>query len=195
MYNDFELNPRLLKSENMQRCNLLDCQGACCLHGVWVGLKEKDAILNCQESIKLLMFEQYKDPKFWFESKIEKDPFIDGGLVLKTKVVKNAEHYGGTACIFLNGDHKCVLQLASESLGLHKWSLKPFYCILHPLDLDKNGKITLDETFLLLDEPGSCLRYSTNSVALLETFEEELRYLLGNQRYQIIADQNKTESI
>jgi hypothetical protein len=99
-------------------------------------------------------------------------------------VVEHHRHYGGTACVFLRSDHKCALQVASQASGHHPWHWKPFYCILHPLDLDEEGRITLDETDLMLDEPGSCLRPATENIPLLVTFEEELRYFLGDEEYE-----------
>ena len=64
---------------------------------------------------------------------------------------------------------------------MHPWRFKPFYCILHPLDLDEEGRITLDDTQLMLAEPGSCLRPADQPIPLVETFEPELRYLLAKQ--------------
>jgi len=98
-------------------------------------------------------------------------------------VLPNPQHYGETACIFLRNDHMFALQVAAAANNLHPWRFKPFYCILHPLDLDEQGRITLDETELMLSEPGSCLRASVRPIPLLETFEPELRYLLGEKAF------------
>jgi hypothetical protein len=76
---------------------------------------------------------------------------------------------------------------------LHPWQFKPYYCILHPLDLDEQGRITLDETKLLLDEAGSCLRPAENPIPLVETFGPELRYLLGEKAYAALCQQNKSK--
>ena len=46
--------------------------------------------------------------------------------------------------------------------------------------------ITLDETDLMLAEPGSCLRPAEKPIPLIDTFAEELRYLLGEEGYQKI---------
>jgi hypothetical protein len=98
-------------------------------------------------------------------------------------VLPDPQHYGETACIFLRKDHLCALQVAAIANNLHPWRFKPFYCILHPLDLDEQGRITLDETDLMQSEPGSCLRASGCLIPLLETFEPELRYLLGENAF------------
>jgi len=105
-----------------------------------------------------------------------------------SRVLPDPTHYGGSACVFLREDSKCALQVAGNENGLHPWRFKPFYCILHPLDLDDEGHITLDENSLLLDEPASCLRPSDTVIPLTETFEPELRYFLGNEGYQRIVE-------
>ena len=114
----------------------------------------------------------------------EADAFTPSGEVVHTRVLSSPDHYGVTACVFLRRDHKCALQVAGERAGFHPWRFKPFYCVLHPLDLDDDGRITLDETVALLEEPASCLRASEQAVSLLEIFAQELRYLMGDEEYQ-----------
>lgn len=138
------------------------------------------------------MPDNFKNSQDWFQKKILCDPFIAGGEVIHTSVIKNSVHLGGTACVFLNDHHKCVLQISAEKYGLHKWNLKPFYCILHPLYLDDAGKTTLDETDSLLSENGSCLRFTQEKNSLLNTFEEELLYFLGFEKYQNLLNINKS---
>jgi hypothetical protein len=179
------LNPRLLKSEPLQRCQLGECRAACCLHGTWVDLAEIRDIRAHADQIALHMPPGAPQPGDWFDDRWELDEYSISGEVGHTRVRVDPEHYGGTACIFLRPDHKCALQVAASGQeGQHPWRFKPFYCILHPLDLDEQGRITLDETNLLIDEPGSCLRPAETSIPLVETFAEELRYLLGEKSYR-----------
>ena len=179
-----KINPQLLKSEPMQRCQLKKCEAACCLHGVWVDSNEAQKILDSADFIRQYMLPAQQDPDKWFDGRQEPDPFVPSKQVIHSTVLDNPNHYGRTACIFLRPDHKCALQVAGNAAGYHPWHFKPFYCILHPLDLDEQGRITLDRTELLLDEPGSCLRPSQKLTPLVKTFEEELRYLLGDDAYQ-----------
>ena len=179
-----QINPRLLKSECMQRCTLGECRAACCLHGVWLDRVEvRDIQIHAREIAPYLESEN-RDPADWFEDGEESDEYAPSGWVIHSTILPDSDHYGETACIFLRKDHKCALQVAADAAGLHPWRFKPFYCILHPLDLDEEGRITLDETALMLEEPGSCLRPSPHPISLLRTFEPELRYLLGERRYQ-----------
>lgn len=130
------------------------------------------------------MPEGWKNPNDWFDGSVEHDEHSSSGKVLHSRIVDQPRHYGGKACVFLRTDYKCALQSAAFRAGMHAWELKPFYCVLHPLDLDELGRITLEETNLLLDEPGSCLRPARAQIPLFDTFEPELRYLLGDQEYE-----------
>ena len=178
------LNPRLLKSEPLRRCGLGECRGACCLHGAWVDQLEMREILANVELIAAHMPPENADPADWFDGRQEPDEYALSGVVEHTTVLPDADHYGKTACIFLRHDFKCALQVAADKDGLHPWRFKPFYCILHPLYLDEQGRITLDETEVLLNEPGSCLRPADELIPLVETFAEELEYLLGEKRFK-----------
>ena len=180
----YKINPRLLKSEPMLRCTLGECHGACCLHGAWVDQVEIEDILAHAKLIMPQMPEAVADPQDWFDDRHDTDKFALSGEVGHTTVLPENNHYGETACVFLRSDFKCALQTAAVEGELHPWRFKPFYCILHPLDLDEKGRITLDETDLMLNEPGSCLRPAENSTPLVETFAEELQYLLGEKGYR-----------
>jgi hypothetical protein len=167
---DWKIAPRLLEAENMRRCKLHQCQAACCLHGVWMDRAEKEIILEHRTFIASFMPEGQQDSVQWFDGQVESDEFTPSGEVHHSGVVEDEKHWGGTACVFLRSDHKCALQTAGQAAGLHPWQWKPFYCILHPLCLDEEGRITLDETEALLDEPGGCLRPASPAVPLVGTF-------------------------
>ena len=173
-----------MKSEPMQRCKLNRCKAACCIYGVWIDSREAARILEFAEIIQQEMPENWRSLETWFDDRVDVDENVPSGKVVHSRVVDNPRHYGESACVFLRDDHKCALQTAAQKAEMHPWSLKPFYCILHPLDLDEKGRITLDDTGLLLDEPGSCLRPSKTLIPLMDTFEQELRYFLGDQEYE-----------
>ena len=183
------VNPRLGRSEPIQRCVLGECRAACCLYGVWIDRAEAQAIRDNAGLIAPYMPEQSRDPAGWFDGREEADEHTPSGRTVHSMVLPSPGHYGGTACVFLREDHKCALQTAAQENGMHPWRFKPFYCILHPLDLDEEGRITLDETSLLLEEPASCLRPAGRLIPLVETFEPELRYLLGEEDYQALVQQ------
>ncbi len=173
------LNPRLALAEPLRRCRLEECRAACCLHGAWVDLVEVKAILARAADIRPHMPPEQADPERWFDDRLEEDAHALSGQVRHTTVLPAPGHYGGTACVFLRADSRCALQVTAEADGAHPWRDKPFYCILHPLDLDEEGRITLDDNEALLSEPASCLRAAAEPVPLVETFAPELGYLLG----------------
>lgn len=175
------LAPRMFESAPIKRCSFPSCRAACCLHGVWLDKIEVDDLMAHAAEISPFMPIGSGDPGLWFEKTIEVDPFSTTKKVIHSVVIDAPAHYGGTACVFLREDYKCALQVAAEAMDGHPWRFKPFYCILHPLDLDENGCITLDADALLTSEPASCLLVADERIPLLLTFEPELRYLLGNK--------------
>jgi len=143
-------------------------------------IQQKEILLK-SNLISPHMRKGYEDPSAWFNELSEPDEHSLSGTVSHTTVLDDKDHYGGTACIFMREDYKCALQVASENNGYHQWHFKPFYCILHPLDLDDQGRITLGETDELIDEPASCVRSSVHEIPIVELFSEELEYLLGKR--------------
>ena len=184
MTDSLTISPRMFNSEKLQRCKLHECHGACCTFGVWIDLLEKERIGEFSEIVQSCMDPSTFDRGNWYLSEIEEDSFTLSGKVIHTRVVKRNRPFKRQTCIFLRSDHKCALQVASEKLGKHPWFLKPFYCVLHPLDLNDNGQVTLDQTKIILDEEKSCLRYSERLNTPIEIFEDELRYLWGDSTYQ-----------
>ena len=176
------MSPRLEAREAVRRCSWPACRAACCVYGTWVGEGEMEDILGYAGLVGPLLPAERQDPAGWFGQVREPDEHTPRGTVLRTTVVEDASHYGGSACIFLLGDYRCALQAASQAAGMHPWRLKPFYCILHPLDLDEQGRITLDEEGLLVAEPASCIREGENEVRLKNLFAKELGFLTADLR-------------
>ncbi len=159
-------------------CDFPACRGTCCVHGVWVDLQEVEAILRAAAWIRPLLPEDAADPARWFTAAEEDDPHTPSGRVRHTRVLERPEHPLGTACVFwLPPEGHCALQRAAEEHGRHPWALKPFYCVLHPLDLDDEGRITLDDADLLLSTPGGCVRPAAAPRPPVEIFAAELAWL------------------
>jgi N-acetylglutamate synthase-like GNAT family acetyltransferase len=188
------VNPRMLESAPMQRCKLGECHGACCIFGVWVDEREKEDILRNSALIAPHMPPELRDPAQWFAGFADDDEHAPSGRVVHTAVETQPDHYGGTACIFWRSDAKCALQVAGVENGLHPWRFKPFYCILHPLDLDDRGRITVDNTADVLAEEGSCLVPAASEIPLAVTFADELKYLLGDRGYQALMEKVQESS-
>lgn len=182
------LNPRMFEAEPLQRCDLHECKGACCVFGVWVDRREVDDILANASLIQPHMPDGRTNVGDWFVPVEDDDANSPSGKVIHTAVEPADWHYGGTACTFCHTDGKCALQLAAVAIGLHPWRFKPFYCILHPIDLDDQGRFTLDTFEALTTEEGSCLRRADRPIPFIETFAPELAYFLGDKGYQAMLD-------
>jgi hypothetical protein len=148
-----------------------------------VDIGEQVRILAAAEQISPYCAPGRQEASAWFATILETDPHTPSGEVVHTLVLEDHDHYGGTSCVFLRDDFKCALQVAGEAISGDPWKLKPFYCILHPMDLDEEGRITLDETSLLQEEAASCLVPSREEFPLTQIFEPELRRLLGDAEY------------
>ncbi len=183
MESKLSISTRMYRKEPLKRCVLTNCSGVCCTYGVWIDLAEKEEIFTHQAVIEACMDPNSGGFDEWFEREVEDDPFTKSGMVVHSKVVTRRKPFFRNTCIFQRKDHKCALQVASGEIGKEAWYLKPFYCVLHPMDINDGGEITLDETKLIVEEEKSCLRYSNTPLSPIEIFEEELRYLLGDQLY------------
>jgi hypothetical protein len=188
------LNPRMFDAEPMQRCTLNECKGACCIFGVWVDSREVKDILSNADLIIPFMPPETSNPEHWFAPIEDDDKHSPSGKVVHTAVETRPDHPGGTACIFWQSDGKCILQIAGVQNKLHPWRFKPYYCIMHPIDLDDEGRFTLDSNDELLTEPGSCLRPADHPIPLLETFKAEFLYLLGSKNYSDLIEGQKKYS-
>lgn len=178
MNDRFQIDPFLKTSQHVQRCGWPNCGAACCIYGAWVDQTLVEDILRHADLISRYMPPDLHDPDLWFDGRIEPDEHALSGVVTHTVVLPDPDHYGGTSCIFLRTDRQCALQTAAQENDLHSWRFKPFYCILHPLEI-RGGRITLDDPAEMVDEPASCVRRSEQENLLEEVFREELEYLLG----------------
>jgi hypothetical protein len=181
MTNTKGINPRLHQTARVQRCGWPACHAACCIYGTWIDKTQANRILEHADLIIPWMNPDNRETDAWFDGQEEDDQFTHSGSVRHTTVIPNVDHYGGTSCIFLRTDHRCALQVAAEANHKHPWDFKPFYCILHPMELDKQGKLTIDDLELMTVEPASCLREADDEILLANLFQEEINYLLNNE--------------
>jgi hypothetical protein len=174
-----KINPSLKKMARVQRCGWPNCGAACCIYGAWVDNLHANQIIEQAGLIIPWMKPEHREPQSWFDGQLEDDKFALNGKVTHTTVVEDPDHYGGTACIFLRTNFQCALQDAAAAAGKHHWHFKPFYCILHPLELDQYGNLTIDDLEIMVQEPASCLRVSDEEISLTDLFSEEIDYLLN----------------
>lgn len=175
---------RLLEPQAVARCRVARCEAVCCAHGVFVSLAQAEDIREHRRWIVPHLPRDRADPRLWFGGRrlIEHD-HPDGGMAVRTAVVRDPSHPAGCACVFLRPDRKCALQVAGESAGEHPWRLKPFYCALHPITFRRHV-VTLEPAV----NAAYPLRYdcfraaATPARPLYQLFRAEMALALGESR-------------
>ncbi len=152
------------------------CKGACCKDGVYVDVKERDAILAAQSLIIKYMDEtQSEDPATWFEQEEDDEDFPSGRCA-------GTRTYGGK-CVFLTKTGKCVLQITATNEGMPPFSLKPSYCVLFPLTI-VGRTLTFDD---FCSGPNPCCTISPVSAgshrAVIEVCKTECIHAIGEENY------------
>jgi hypothetical protein len=150
------------------------CTSVCCQDGVYADVKERDRILEHREMIKKYMDEtQTKDESLWFEPHEEEDSDFESRRCVGTQVVNGK-------CAFLDKFGRCSIQVAAAEEGMHRWALKPTFCILFPLEIS-NNVIRFDD---LLDEEQSCCSIDAEfDVPMFRACKDELIHILGEDGY------------
>jgi hypothetical protein len=121
---------------------------------------------------------QDPDPTKWFETEEIDDPDFPSGKCVGTEVVNDK-------CDFLDKAGRCAIQLAAVNSGLHKWALKPLFCILFPIEIT-NGVVGFDD---MLQEQESCCSVQPEfEIPFFEGCREELEHLVGKEGYALMQD-------
>ncbi len=187
--NQLRIDADLLQRREIRRCDLGECQSACCSGGVYITVREADDVLAHAEIIKPFMPEDRRDPSRWFDGSREADDDHPAGEVCTgTAVIDDPTHPAGQTCIFLRPDRLCALQKASIETGEHPWRYKPYYCALHPLVWDAKV-LSLAEGSEIWQEGGSCNRPALGApIQLVDLFDDELKLVLGASGYAELRD-------
>jgi malonyl CoA-acyl carrier protein transacylase len=155
------------------------CSSNCCKGGVWTDIKERDVILDHREMIAQYMDEsQTKDHALWFEKHVSDDADFPSGKTVGTEVINDK-------CAFLDKSGRCSIQVASVENGMHKWELKPLYCILFPIEVS-NNVVGFDT--MLQGEDTCCTVSSVFETPLYQACKDELTHLLGEDGYRALDE-------
>ena len=162
------------------------CTSACCSGGVYADVTERDAILAHSTMIARYMDDtQVRDPEQWFEQTASDDPDFASGRCVGTEVVNEK-------CAFLDRSGRCSIQVASTAEGMHKWALKPLYCILYPIEISDH---TVGFDDMLQDEHQCCTVQAPFDVPLFEGCREELIHLLGEEGFARLRSAYQARSV
>ncbi len=150
------------------------CKAECCEGGVYADVRERDAILAHKEIIKEAMDDsQSRDDGQWFEEREHDDADFRSGRCVGTREI-------GDKCAFLDAKGRCSIQVACTANGMHKWALKPLFCILYPVSIE-DRVIGFDE--MLQGEQSCCSIDHRFDVPFFEGCREELVHLLGENGF------------
>lgn len=182
-----KIDPIIFEQGFVPFCNIPICNGECCNWGVYVDIRFKEDIMKYEKEIIETMDDgQIKDSSKWFESKKIKDSDFPSGYAIGTQLYVN-KNLHRKQCVFKDSQNYCTLQKTSVRLGLHKWALKPKYCIMYPLTI-VNDVLTYDKEHS--ERLSYCgLHKKKNFVhTVFEAFTEELIYILGQEGYNILKE-------
>lgn len=151
------------------------CSSVCCEGGVYADITDREKILSHKEIVKKYMDgTQTREESQWFEDREFDDEDFPSRRCVGTREINGK-------CAFLDGFGRCSLQVAAVSEGMHKWALKPLFCILYPIEVS-NNVVNFDD--MLQDEQSCCSVGHEFDMPLFEGCKEELVHLVGPEGFR-----------
>ena len=163
------VSDKVLRARFAADCKMSSCPGRCCHLGADVDVGQYHRILAHADVIRRHMDTvQLEAGEIWFGEQFA-DPDFPSGQAVSTRVHNDA-------CIFLNGQNRCVLHLAEQQSGA---DLKPFFCRAYPLCIE-DGVLTIDEN-VCSGETQCCGSLEHGSLTIFDLCAFELEYVLGEE--------------
>jgi hypothetical protein len=179
----FSISPELFSLGYPEGGGPCSCTSTCCGDGVYADVTERDRILAHQNMIaKYMDASQNANPSAWFEAGEEEDPDFESGRCVPTSILNDK-------CAFLDGTGRCSLQVAASGEGMHRWALKPLYCILYPIETTE-GTVGFDS--LLQDEQACCTISNVYQIPVFQACKDELTRLLGEDGFNALQHHYRT---
>lgn len=155
------------------------CSSHCCAGGVFMDVADRERILAHRELIARHMdATQVTDPSRWFDDEELADSDFPSGRCVGSAVVNDK-------CVFLDARGLCSLQAAAVAEGMHKWAIKPLYCILFPIEVSE-GTVGFDD--MLQGEQVCCTTDTAFVTPAFRACREELEHLLGAGGYAALEE-------
>lgn len=185
-YNGLRIDPVIFTQGFVPGCDVVKCFGQCCDWGVYMDVNFRDVIMQHKDDIVEVMDEeQIKDHEKWFEVEIERDPDFPSGYSIGTEVYTDAK--GKESCVFKDKNNFCTIQNAAIKKGMHKWSIKPKYCIMYPLTI-VDGILTYDDTHSGRLNYCGIHKKENFTQTVFEAMQEELIFILGKEGYDFLKE-------
>jgi Protein of unknown function (DUF3109) len=155
------------------------CGSKCCARGAYVDIAERDRVLAHAELIlPHLDATQSQNPQDWFETEILEDADYPSGRCVGTAVINDK-------CALLDARGYCSLQVTANESGMHKWALKPLYCLLFPIEVQA-GVVKFDGRYNGVH--ACCTAQAPFEVPAFEACRDELVQLLGQDGFAELRD-------
>jgi Protein of unknown function (DUF3109) len=185
-YNGLKIDPVIFTQGFVPGCNIEICSGQCCDWGVYMDRDFQPVIMNYENEIKNVMDEhQVKDSSTWFEKELEKDSDFPSGYAIGTELYINSK--GTTQCVFKDKNNFCSLQVMAVKNKMHKWAIKPKYCIMYPLTIVDNILTYDNHHSGRLDYCG--VSHTENfTQTVFEAMTEEIKFILGNEGFDFLNE-------
>jgi len=183
-YNGLKIEPVIFTQGFVPGCDINICSGQCCNWGVYMDVNFRDVIMMHKDDIISIMDDlQIKDTAKWFENETEDDDDFPSGIAIGTELYKNAE--GTEQCVFKDKNGFCTLQNAAVKKGMHKWAIKPKYCIMYPLTVI-DGTLTYDDDHSRKLDYCGIHKKENFTQSVFEAMQEELIFVLGKEGYDFL---------
>ena len=166
----YQIAPALLATGFVAGEGPCACNAQCCASGAYIDLTERDRLLAHADLIKAHLDEtQTDDETQWFEAGEKLDQDYASGRCVGTAMINGK-------CAFLDKRGYCTTQVAANAAGMHKWALKPLFCVLFPIEVI-GGVVKFDSR--LQDQRACCSTQPVFDVPLFQACRDELVHLLG----------------
>jgi hypothetical protein len=124
----------------MRVCELAKCRATCCHDGVVLGEEEVRVIGEVVEEFGERMGDLGWERGEWLAEREGKPKTLTREAVGGELAEDFPEHFPKTRCVFLDEEHRCVLQRLAVEEGKHPWFWKPISCWMQPLRLEQGGQ-------------------------------------------------------
>lgn len=185
-FNGMKIDPLIFRQGFVRGCDMSICSGQCCNWGVYMDRDFQPVIMAYENQIKEVLDEhQVRDSSKWFEKELEEDSDFPSGYAIGTELYVSSS--GITQCVFKDKNHYCSLQVMAMKNNMHKWAVKPKYCIMYPLTIIDNV-LTLDNDHSAkLDYCG--VQHTENfTQTVFEAMTEEIKFIMGEDGFNFLNE-------
>lgn len=188
-FNGMKIDPVIFEQGFVKGCDMSVCSGQCCNWGVYMDRDFQPLIMKYESEIINVMDEfQPKDCSKWFENELEEDSDYPSGYAIGTELYVNSN--GTTQCVFKDKNHFCSLQVMAMGKGIHKWEIKPKYCIMYPMTIVDNVLTCDIEHSERLDYCGAS-HHENFTQTVFEAMTEEIKFILGEEGFNFLNEHYK----